>query len=184
MSLTAITTFVVIRKKPKDSTPFGETEFRFQNGKCNPDKLDESQIKVVFPSQNPDEDNKEFTYKFLNFIYQGAAKNKSGDNLEAALVLANNQISMSQAQEAVFNKYSVEVFVSKVNPSTMIPESIYGNSFLTRDNWLVTSLSYDSETVEVMLSSSIDAVGTTAPNRRLTTDIVGALPLTGDIQNR
>ena len=67
MSLTAITTFVVIRKKPKDSKPFGETEFRFQNGKCNPDKLDESQIKVVFPSQNPVENNKEFIYKFLNY---------------------------------------------------------------------------------------------------------------------
>ena len=184
MSLTAITTFVVIRKKPKDSKPFGETEFRFQNGKCNPDKLDESQIKVVFPSQNPVENNKEFIYKFLNFIYQGAAKNKSGDNLEAALILANNQVSMSFAQKVITEKYSVEVFVSKVDPVTMNPQEIYGNNFLTRDNWLAASLSYDAETIEVLLSSSIDAVGTTAPNRRLTTSIVGALPVTGDIQNR
>mgnify|MGYP003134014014 CR=1 len=173
MSLTAITTFIKIIDKNNNVIR------RYQNGKQNPDNINESKISFQFPGDSSAAD-----YIFLNFIYQGAAKNKSGDNLEAALVLANNQVSMSQAQEAVFNKYSVEVFVSKVNPSTMIPESIYGNSFLTRDNWLVTSLSYDSETVEVMLSSSIDAVGTTAPNRRLTTDIVGALPLTGDIQNR
>ena len=173
MSLTAITTFIKIFDKNNNVVN------RFQNGKQNPDNLNESKISVQFTG-----DLFTANYLFLNFIYQGAAKNKSGDNLEAALILANNQVSMNQAQEAVFNKYSIEVFVSKVDPITMTPQLIYGNNFLTRDNWLVTSLSYDSETIEVMLSSSIDAVGTTAPNRRLTSDIVGALPVTGDTQNR
>ena len=173
MSLTAITTFIKIIDKN------GTVQERYQNGKQNPNNLDESKISFQFPG-DPASSN----YLFLNFIYQGAAKNKSGDNLEAALILANNQVSMSHAQEAIANKYSVEVFVSKVNPETMIPEQIYGNNFLTRDNWLVTSLSYDAETIEILLSSSIDAVGTTAPNRRLTAGIVGALPITADIQNR
>jgi len=173
MSLTAITTFIKIIDKN------GTVQRRYQNGKQNPNNLDESKISFQFPG-----DPIKLDYLFLNFIYQGAAKNKSGDNLEAALILANNQVSMSHAQEAIANKYSVEVFVSKVNPETMIPEQIYGNNFLTRDNWLVTSLSYDAETIEILLSSSIDAVGTTAPNRRLTAGIVGALPITADIQNR
>ena len=56
-------------------------------------------------------------------------------------------------------------------------------------NWIkhaeiAASMSYDFETIEIVLSSSIDAVGTTAPNRRLTTGLVGSLPVTGDIQNR
>ena len=173
MSLTAITTFIKIIDKN------GTVQERYQNGKQNPNNPNESKISFQFPG-DPASSN----YLFLNFIYQGAAKNKSGDNLEAALILANNQVSMSHAQEAIANKYSVEVFVSKVNPETMIPEQIYGNNFLTRDNWLVTSLSYDAETIEILLSSSIDAVGTTAPNRRLTAGIVGALPITADIQNR
>ena len=173
MSLTAITTFIKIIDKD------GNVQRRYQNGKQNPDNLNESKISFQFPGDPAISD-----YLFLNFIYQGAAKNNSGDNLEAALVLANNQVSMSHAQEAITNKYSVEIFVSKVNPDTMITEQIYGNNFLTRDNWLAASLSYDAETIEVLLSSSIDAVGTTAPNRRLTTSIVGALPVTGDIQNR
>ena len=173
MSLTAITTFIKIIDKN------GTVQERYQNGKQNPNNLDESKISFQFPG-DPASSN----YLFLNFIYQGAAKNKSGDNLEAALILANNQVSMSHAQEAIANKYSVEVFVSKVDPVTMNPQKIYGNNFLTRDNWLVTSLSYDAETIEILLSSSIDAVGTTAPNRRLTAGIVGALPITADIQNR
>ena len=173
MSLTAITTFIKIIDKN------GTVQRRYQNGKQNPNNPDESKIFFQFPG-DPASSN----YLFLNFIYQGAAKNKSGDNLEAALILANNQVSMSHAQEAIANKYSVEVFVSKVDPVTMNPQKIYGNNFLTRDNWLVTSLSYDAETIEILLSSSIDAVGTTAPNRRLTAGLVGALPVTGDIQNR
>ena len=173
MSLTAITTFIKIIDKD------GNVQRRYQNGKQNPNNLDESKISFQFPGDPASSD-----YLFLNFIYQGAAKNNSGDNLEAALVLANNQVSMSHAQAAIKNKYSVEVFVSKVDPVTMNPQKIYGNNFLTRDNWLVTSLSYDAETIEILLSSSIDAVGTTAPNRRLTAGIVGALPITADIQNR
>ena len=173
MSITAITTFIKIIDKN------GNVQRRYQNGKQNPDNLNESKISFQFPGDTAISD-----YLFLNFIYQGAAKNKSGDNLEAALILANNHVSMNYAQEAVFNKYSVEVFVSKVDPATMNPQQIYGNNFLTRDNWLAASLSYDAETIEVLLSSSIDAVGTTAPSRRLTTNLVGALPVTGDIQNR
>ena len=34
-------------------------------------------------------------YYYLPFIYQGAAKNRSGDNLEAALVFANNPLAMN-----------------------------------------------------------------------------------------
>ena len=32
-------------------------------------------------------------YKYLSFIYQGAAMNRSGDNLEASLILANSPLS-------------------------------------------------------------------------------------------
>ena len=100
------------------------------------------------------------------------------------MLFANNDLAMNYAQEAVLNKYYVEIFVSVVDPATLQPKQIYGNYFLTRDNWLAASMSYDFETIEIVLSSSIDAVGTTAPNRRLTTGLVGSLPVTGDIQNR
>ena len=57
-------------------------------------------------------------------------------------------------------------------------------SILTTDTWLAASLSYDPEVVEVLLSSAIDAVGINVPNLVLTTDAVGKLPVTSDIQNR
>tara|TARA_Y100000361_G_scaffold146373_1_gene156712 strand:+ start:1611 stop:2168 length:558 start_codon:yes stop_codon:yes gene_type:complete len=185
MSITTIVTFMNIY----DSN--GDVKQRYQNAKredyaalsvrdttTQRDKYVKAKTnKITFPVDNQD-------YYYLPFIYQGAAKNRSGDNLEAGLLFANNDLAMNYAQEAVLNKYYVEIFVSVVNPATLEPKQIYGNYFLTRDNWLAASMSYDFETIEIILSSSIDAVGTTAPNRRLTTGLVGSLPVTGDIQNR
>ena len=56
--------------------------------------------------------------------------------------------------------------------------------FLTEESWLVSSMSYDPEAIEVILSSAIDAVGANAPDKILTKEIVGNLPVTGSLQNR
>ena len=120
-------------------------------------------------------DGKTFTY--LSFIYQGAAKNRNGDNLEAALVLSTNQISTDLAAEAVRGRYHLRVW-----SVTMEETQDQVNRLLTLEDWVVASMVYDSEAVEVILSSSIDAVGANAPTRVLTRGQVGALPVTGNIQ--
>jgi len=117
-------------------------------------------------------------YQYLSFIYQGAAKSRSGDNLQAALVLANNTLAMNVANELVANYATVTVENWLMNPST------YSRSRrLTSEVWLVSSFSYDPETVELVLSSSLDAIGTQAPTRVLTRKLVGALPTTGSVRN-
>ena len=142
------------------------------NGKYVKDKLN------YLISDSTSGGNWDYHY-YLPFIYQGAAKNRSGDNLEAHLVFANNQLAMNRAREAVLNKWHVEVKVCIYDP-----ESVHPGKALTVDNWLASSLSYDATTVEVLLSSAIDAVGSNAPNRVLTTFMVGALPTSGQMQNR
>jgi hypothetical protein len=117
-------------------------------------------------------------YQYLSFIYQGAAKSRSGDNLQAALVLASNTLAMNVANELVANYATVTVENWLMNPST------YSRSRrLTSEVWLVSSFSYDPETVELVLSSSLDAIGTQAPTRVLTRKLVGALPTTGSVRN-
>ena len=157
----------------------GVVQERYQNGKRenfndlatdNGDYLTHPDNALVFNGNS---------YYFLSFLYQGAAKTRSGDNLEAALVLANNQVSMNRARSALRNNSQVKVSVCTVVPETLAPSVV-----LTVDTWLAASLSYDATTVEILLSSAIDAVGSNAPNRTLTTLMVGALPTSGDIQNR
>jgi hypothetical protein len=133
------------------------------------------------------------TYYYLPFIYQGTTINKSGDNIESNLIMGNHPLSMAKAQQTVLNKYFVEVNVcimknddiGSLQDTDSQGNSIDPNrSILTTDTWLASSLSYDPEVVEVLLSSAIDSVGGNVPSLVLTTDVVGKLPVTSDIQNR
>ena len=125
-------------------------------------------------------------YKYLSFIYQGAARTRTGDNIESQLILANtrnntsveaNKLSMNHAIEAVRGNYGVVMYTCLMNADWSV------NRVLATETWLCTSLSYDETTIELQLSSAIDAVGADAPTRVLTKDLVGSLPLTGQIIN-
>ena len=118
-------------------------------------------------------------YKYLSFIYQGAARNRTGDNMTASLLLANSELSMNYAQQIVINKYHVKV-------ETWLMGADFSNkkTQLTEEQWLASSMSYDPTTIEIILSSAIDAVGANVPSRVLTQEMVGALPVTGSIQSR
>ena len=162
----ALTNFITVTKSDGESphdtliTPDSPTSFRpynkFQNGKHG-----------VVSSHN-----------YLSFIYQGAARNRSGDNMTSSLLLANSEISMRFAVEAVTEKYHVKV------ETYLMTEAFEQKTKLTEEQWLVSSMSYDPETIEVILSSAIDAVGANAPDRVLTKEIVGHLPVTASLQNR
>ena len=118
-------------------------------------------------------------YWYLPFLYQGATKSRGGDNLEANLIFANNPVAMNRAREAVRYKWTVEVMVT-----TTDPDMTYVKKLLSHDIWIAASMAYDPTQIEVLLSSGIDAVGSNAPNRVLTTGLCGHLPTTGQIQNR
>ena len=116
-------------------------------------------------------------YKYLSFIYQGAAMNRTGDNLEASLVLANSPLSMGFVNQFVEEGYYVEVEVWLMNTD------FSRNSMLTKEYWLAAGMRYDPESIELLLSSAIDAVGANAPQQTLTKSRCSHLPLTGQIQN-
>ena len=156
MTVVALTTFI----EATDSR--GRVQARYQNSK---------------PGENIS--YKRIAFPYLSFIYQGAAKNRTGDNLEAALVLAVNEISTTIAVQAVREKWNVTAYSCSMNPSTFTVAKT-----LTTEQWIASSLTYDVDTVEILLSSSVDAVGAIAPNRVLTQKLVGSLPSTGQLSNR
>ena len=154
MSLQAIATFL-------DAGDFG----RYQNGK----------VGGVIAG-----------HRYLSFIYQGATKSRSGDNLQATLVFANGQENVSSTGKLIINIANelVSSFATvTVKNYLMNPSNYQQQKLLTSEVWLASSLSYDPEVVEVVLSSSLDAIGTQAPTRVLTRKLVGALPTTGSVRN-
>ena len=125
------------------------------------------------------------TYNFLSFLYQGAARTRTGDNLEAALVVSTNQISMDYAYDIVmidFNKNQhhikrqVRVYTCLLNDDFTAVQNV-----LTYENWIGASMNYDAETVEITLASAIDAVFAGLPNQYLDENNVGRLPTTARV---
>ena len=116
-------------------------------------------------------------YQYLSFIYQGAAKSRTGDNLEAALVLSVNQLSQGITRRLLLNRDHVRVYSVSMTPESQVSRT------LTTEEWLAASMTYDTTTLELILSSGIDAVGANAPTRVLTQKLVGHLPTTGSIQS-
>ena len=154
-SLIAITTFIYIKGTG-----------RFQN----------SELGSISYQHQWDTASEE--YKYLPFIYQGSTVTNNGNNLESGLILANNKIAITYAIDAVENKAKIKVATCLMDNETWAVQKI-----LSEEHWLVTSMSYDAETIEVMLSSAVDAVGSSVPNFVLTRSKVGSLPTTGHITN-
>ena len=170
MSITTLVTFIEVFKI--DSNNIKSTIHRLQNAKREPSEESNSLKNTInFNGQD---------FHYLPFVYQGTTINRSGDNIESNLIMGNHPLSMAKAQEAVANKYFVEV-----NACIAANDNINNiTSTLTTDTWLAASLSYDPEVVEVLLSSAVDAVGVNVPNIVLTSEAVGKLPVSSDIQNR
>lgn len=156
MTIQAITTFLRLE------TPSGALQGRYQNGITN--------ASVSYNSES---------YGFLSFIYGGATKNRTGDNIISSLTLSSNQLAMNIASEAVRGYWAVRVDSVLMHPQTFAPTRL-----LSREFWVASSLSYDSQAVQIQLSSAIDAIGADAPNKTLLQSYVGALPLTSRISNR
>ena len=170
MSLTTLVTFVEVFSVNENGSK--STKHLLQNAKREPsEESNSANNTILFNGQN---------YHYLPFVYQGTTINRSGDNIESNLIMGNHPLSMAKAQEAVLNRYFVEVNVCIVSNDDINNVT----NILTTDTWLAASLSYDPEVVEVLLSSAVDAVGVNVPNIVLTTEAVGKLPVTSDIQNR
>ena len=118
------------------------------------------------------------SFGYLSFIYQGATKNRTGDNLEAQIVLSVNEISTGISRNAVNNRWHVRVYSATMTASGTVAK------VLTVENWIAASMTYDNQTLEIVLSSGIDAVGANAPTRVMTRKLVGNLPITANIQTQ
>lgn len=149
-------------RKYDDNTDQWVTDLRFQNS--NNDGT------VGFQGQ---------PWRFLPFIYQGATRSRTGNNIEAGLILSTNPISMGYAQRVVELKLKVVIYTCVMNAEFNLIDQL-----ISKDNWSGTSMTYDSETIEVNLASRVDAITFGIPNMYLKKAIVGNLPTTANLTAR
>ena len=147
---------------------FWRTQHRFQN--ANP--------KGTVRHEDQD-------WKFLSFIYNGATRTRTGDNIESSLIVSTNQISMDYAYDIVVIDYNQNQHHIKrqVKVKTCLLNSGFTEvkKVLTVENWIGASMGYNEEAVEILLSSAVDAVFAGLPNMYLDENNVGRLPTTSRI---
>lgn len=103
---------------------------------------------------------------FLPFGFSGTVINRNGDNVTAALVFPANDISRSWASSALNGAWLATVTTQILNQGVTLYTYV----------GQVSGAGWNEETVNLELSSVLDAVGTDIPFRSLTRDLVGPLP--------
>ena len=130
-------------------------------------------------------------HEFLNFIYQGATRTRNGDNLQSALVFGSNKISSGYAQK-ILEGHAVTIDgTTTIQPYQVVVRTCLMdagnftqvNKVISQEYWTAASMTYDTQVLEVLLTSGIDAFSANISNMMLTTKRVGALPTTAQIRS-
>ena len=118
-------------------------------------------------------------YAFLPFGFSGVTVNRTGDNVEASLVFPNNQISRAWGLTAV-----QDLWIATVMVMILDPDDATSGQLMHRYVGQVSNGSWDETSLQLRLDTVLDAVGTDVPMRRLTQQLVGAIPVSSNVRLR
>ena len=118
-------------------------------------------------------------YRFLPFGFSGVTVNRTGDNVEASLVFPSNQISRGWVVNAIEDFWVATVYVMILDPDN--PDT---PDLLNRYIGQVSTGGWNDIIVTLRLNTVIDAVGSEVPMRRLTQELVGAIPTSTNVRLR
>lgn len=112
---------------------------------------------------------------FQSFRISDSAGARGGDRSQGRLTLNRNQLALNVLAEARANQWKLraDVVLCDVAAGTDV-------RLLSRHIWRLGPIERRS-TITVTLNSPLDAIRGDAPRRRLTTDLVGQVPDTGQL---
>ncbi len=131
-------------------------------------------------------------YSFVLFSFSGVTVNRTGDGLEATIVFPNEagekdktgRLARNWAVEALEKSWIMEVDVLIIED----PDSDTGlsatHSVVHTYVGQVTGGQWDNVSINLELSTVLDAVGTDVPRRALTKSNVGNLPISSNVRLR
>jgi hypothetical protein len=118
-------------------------------------------------------------YMYAAFGFSGGTVDIQAGNIDASIVFAVNQLDLTVFQQAVAERWLIEIRTVWLDPDTFEEGSTYGEEV-----YAITGMEHDTSRLSVRLGSPLDAVRQNAPRRLLTQDLVGSLPSTGNINLR
>ena len=121
-------------------------------------------------------------YQFVPFGFSGVTVNRTGDGLEATLVFPNNDLTRSWGVKAIEESYLIEVEVLIIEDSDPDTGLTAPHPTVHTYTGQVTGGQWDNVSLNLELSSVLDAVGTDVPRRSLTQRMVGNLPISNSVR--
>jgi hypothetical protein len=127
----------------------------------------------LFIGQTRSYDGRDHVYQ--NFRISDSAGARGGDRSQGRLVLHRNQLSLNVLAEARDNQWKLRADVVACEVAVGADRRL-----LSSHLWRLGPIERRT-TITVTLNSPLDAIRGDAPRRRLTTDLVGQVPDTGQI---
>ena len=119
---------------------------------------------------------REQTYSFLPFGFSGVTVNRQGDNVDADILLPNNELSRPWGVEAIKDRWVVRIDTVKVNTEGGDPEKLFHYvGQVNAGDWNTTAMT-------LRLNTVLDAVGAEFPHRTINEQLCGALPTTSNVR--
>ena len=116
-------------------------------------------------------------HTFLPFGFSGVTINRSGDNVDASIVIPNTKLCQDFAVQAFDEEWEVIAVVGSFNPTT--PGSFQQQLYTYAG--VVTAGGLDDTSITMVINSVLDAVTGEIPHRIFERDNVGPLPITSNI---
>jgi hypothetical protein len=119
----------------------------------------------------------EQTFAFIPFGFSGATASLTGDNLDASIILTQSNLARAWEEQAIAERWLGEISVCLVNPETRTVSRVLYEYVGT-----VANGGWSPERIELRLNTVMDSVKASIPNRRLLRNLVGNLPITGQVR--
>ena len=123
-------------------------------------------------------------YIFVPLGFSGVTGNRTGDGLEATIVFPNNSLARNWGVSAIEGTWVMEVDVLTVEDPDPYTGLTTENKIVHTYTGQVTGGQWDNTSLNLELSSVLDAVGTDVPRRSLTNRVVGNLPISNNVRLR
>ena len=117
-------------------------------------------------------------YTFVPFGFSGVTVNRTGDGLEATVVFPNNELSRAWGVNAINQNWVMEVDVLIIDDDAKDGPHKTVHSYTGQ----VVGGQWDEVSLNLQLSTVLDAVGTDVPRRSLTKELVGNLPIANNVR--
>jgi hypothetical protein len=119
------------------------------------------------------------TYVFGAFGFSGGTLDLQAGSVSANLIFALNDLALTVFNQAVVDRWLIEIHTVWLNPDTLAETGSYSEELYS-----VIGLEHDTSRLSIRLGNPLDAVTENAPRRLLTQALVGNLPSTGNINLR